>query len=66
MLIEHDSADQLEKDYGQGFSIDQQDDELTEMYCEGFSVREMAEHFGRTKGAIQSRIKKLRLYETYD
>lgn len=44
---------------------DSLDDELTEMYCEGLSVREMAEHFGRTKGAIQSRIKKLQLHETY-
>jgi len=41
------------------------DDELTEMYCEGLSVREMAEHFGRTKGSIQGRIKKLRLHDTY-
>ena len=42
-----------------------EDEELTEMYSEGLSVREMAEHFSRSKGAVQSRIKKLRLYETY-
>lgn len=41
------------------------DEELTDMYCEGLSVREMAEHFGRTKGAIQSRIKKLDLHNIY-
>ena len=41
------------------------DDELTVMYCEGVNVRDMAKHFGRTKGAINSRIKKLELVETY-
>lgn len=41
------------------------DDELTVMYCEGVSIRTMAEHFGRTSGAIRSRIKKLDLYELY-
>ena len=44
---------------------DFEDSELTEMYCEGLSVREMSEHFGRTKGAVQTRIKKLRLHDTY-
>lgn len=41
------------------------DKELTEMYCEGFSVMEMAKHFERTKGAIMSRIEKLELEELY-
>lgn len=41
------------------------DDELTIMYCEGLSVRDMMRHFGRTRGAIQSRIKKLELKEAY-
>jgi F-box protein, helicase, 18 len=41
------------------------DDELTVMYCEGVNVRDMAKHFGRTKGAIRSRIKKLELEELY-
>lgn len=41
------------------------DDELTVMYCEGVSVKDMARHFGRTKGAIRSRIKKLELEELY-
>jgi len=42
------------------------DDELTVMYCEGINIRDMAKHFGRTKGAIRSRIKKLELEELYD
>lgn len=41
------------------------DDELTVMYCEGVNARDIAKHFGRTKGAIYSRIKKLELVETY-
>ncbi len=41
------------------------DDELTIMYCEGESLNMMARHFGRTKGAIRSRIKKLELREIY-
>ncbi|MBW6537391.1 MAG: AAA family ATPase [Mariniphaga sp.] len=42
------------------------DDELTVMYCEGVTVRDMAKHFGRSKSAIRSRIKKLELEELYD
>lgn len=41
------------------------DDELTVMYCEGVNVKDLAKHFGRTKGAIRSRIKKLELEELY-
>ncbi|MBK5214483.1 MAG: ATP-dependent helicase [Flavobacteriaceae bacterium] len=41
------------------------DDELTVLYCEGNSVKSMAVHFGRTQGAIRSRIKKLELKELY-
>jgi len=41
------------------------DDELTIMFCEGKRVTEMAEYFGRTKGAIRARIKKLELKEKY-
>lgn len=41
------------------------DDELTVLFCKGMKVKELAEHFGRTAGAIQSRIKKLELRETY-
>jgi DNA-binding MarR family transcriptional regulator len=35
------------------------------MYCEGVNVKDMAKHFGRTRGAITSRIKKLELEELY-
>ena len=41
------------------------DEELTVMFCEEKSVKEMARYFGRTRGAIYSRIKKLELVETY-
>ncbi len=41
------------------------DEELTVMYCEGITTKDMAKHFGRTKGAILSRIKKLELEELY-
>lgn len=41
------------------------DDELTEMFCNGMKVKDMALHFGRTRGAISSRIKKLELREAY-
>jgi superfamily I DNA/RNA helicase len=41
------------------------DDELTVMFCEGVNIKDLSKHFGRTKGAIQSRIKKLELYELY-
>ncbi|MFN7301336.1 MAG: UvrD-helicase domain-containing protein [Bacteroidota bacterium] len=41
------------------------DGELTVMYCEGVNVKDMVKHFGRTRGAILSRIKKLELGELY-
>ena len=41
------------------------DDELTVMYCEGVNTKDLAKHFGRTKGAIRSRVKKLELEELY-
>ena len=41
------------------------DEELTKMYCEGINVRDLSKHFGRTKGSIYSRIKKLELEEIY-
>jgi len=37
------------------------DEELTSMFYDNVSPKEMARHFGRTAGAIQSRIKKLDL-----
>lgn len=44
---------------------DNDDKELAIMYCEGLDIAEMAKHFGRTKGAIWSRIKKLDLEDMY-
>lgn len=41
------------------------DEELTTMFCEGINPKDIAKHFGRTKGAIASRIKKLELVELY-
>lgn len=41
------------------------DEELTVMFCEGVNIKDLAKHFGRTKGAIRSRIKKLELVELY-
>ena len=41
------------------------DDELTVMYYEGVNVKDLAKHFGRTKGAIRSRIRKLELEKLY-
>lgn len=39
-----------------------QDDELKDFYDNGTSISKIAAHFGRTKGAIISRLKKLNLY----
>lgn len=44
---------------------DELDEELTTMYCEGVNIRDMVKHFGRTRGAINHRIKKLELEELY-
>lgn len=41
------------------------DNELTIMFCEGVNPKDMAKHFGRTRGAILSRIRKLELEELY-
>jgi hypothetical protein len=35
------------------------------MYCEGVNVKDMAKHFGRSKGAILARIEKLELEDLY-
>jgi superfamily I DNA/RNA helicase len=41
------------------------DDELTVMYCEGVNIKDLAKNFGRTMGAIRSRIRNLELEELY-
>src|SRR5690606_13890676 len=43
----------------------ERDNELTELYCEGVPVSELASYFERTKGAIRMRIKKLDLEGIY-
>ena len=40
---------------------EEDDARLTEMWREGVSIDELAEHFGRKRGAIISRMKKLNL-----
>ncbi len=42
----------------------ERDSELMKLTQEGLSTSQLAAHFGRTKGAIRSRIKKLESYET--
>jgi F-box protein, helicase, 18 len=44
---------------------DELDTELTIMFCEGINIQDMMQHFGRTRGAITARIKKLELKELY-
>jgi len=41
------------------------DDALTELYCRQLKVKEIAAQFGRSSGAIRSRIRKLELAEKY-
>lgn len=41
---------------------DDQDDELKDFYDNGTSISKIAAHFGRTKGAVISRLKKLNHY----
>ena len=41
------------------------DEELTKMYIDGGSPKDIAKHFGRTTGAIISRVKKLELEQIY-
>jgi F-box protein 18 (helicase) len=42
------------------------DEELKEMFYEGVNVKDIAKHFGRSRGAINARIKKLELNEFID
>jgi hypothetical protein len=41
------------------------DEELTHMFCSGINIKDMSKHFGRSKSAINSRIKKLELEDLY-
>lgn len=44
---------------------DDLDDELALMFREGVNLRDLAKHFGRTKGAIQARLKRLHLEDEF-
>lgn len=44
---------------------EEDDLELTQMWCEGVATKELAAHFQRKPSAITSRIKKLELVEKY-
>ncbi len=44
---------------------DELDQELTVMFCEGVNIKDMMKHFGRTRGSITARIRKLELEELY-
>ena len=44
---------------------EEDDRELTKMWCMGATVKEIASHFQRKPSAISSRIKKLELVEKY-
>jgi len=41
------------------------DDKLERLFAEGTDVKQLCEEFGRNRGAIESRIKKLELKELY-
>jgi hypothetical protein len=45
---------------------EQDDEKLEILFCEGKTIRELSEYFGRNNGAIRSRIEKLELKEKYD
>ncbi len=57
------TLDEATLKYGQAHQpwTDDLDTELTVMYNDDITLRDIANHFGRTKGAISSRIKKLGL-----
>lgn len=44
---------------------EEDDFNLTKMWCEGMTIKELSAHFQRKPGAISSRIKKLELEEKY-
>lgn len=61
------SYDQIRKKYTDAYKswTSEQDDELTVMYCKKTPIRTIVSHFGRTEGAIRSRIKNLELEDLY-
>jgi len=61
------SIEEIRKKHAQAYQpwTPELDHELTIMFCEKVSIKSLAQHFGRTPGAINSRIKKLELRELY-
>ena len=57
------SVDEVRMEYQEAYQswTPERDAELRMMYKEGVNTKDLAKHFGRTKGAIRSRIKKLEL-----
>jgi len=62
------SVDEIRKTHAEAYQPwnAKQDEELTVLFCQGTKTKVLAQHFGRTIGAIQSRIKKLELREIYN
>jgi len=56
-------VDKIRTVYKEAYKVwnEELDDELAVLYNEGVSIKELAKHFSRTKGAIKSRIVKLQL-----
>ena len=61
------SVDEKRKTHRNAYQpwTDEDDNQLELLYCQGKSITELTELFGRNSGAIRSRIKKLELKEKY-
>lgn len=61
------SYDEVRKSKPSAYSpwSQEEDLELEDLFMQRMAIKEMAEHFGRTRGAISSRIKKLQLREKH-
>lgn len=62
------SVTEMRKTYKAAYKkwTEDEDNKLTVLYCEGYLVSEIAKEMGRSRGSIQHRIEKLRLYDIYD
>lgn len=61
------SFEEVRKSHKQAYEpwTTEADEKLEVLFCEGKSIKELSELFGRNDGAIRSRIKKLELKEKY-
>ncbi len=66
-LSEEERYEEIRKTHKDAYKpwTEELDTELTNMFCEGINAKDMAKHFGRTLGAINSRVKRLELWEKY-